>query len=753
MKINNENKIFLKGISNERIESFGSINLTLIFENLSIEHQFHVVSDDFDIPSHGILGKDFLKKYHCTIDYGNMKLKIAPKDIPPVEIDIYSEIIRNISALPPRSETFKLFRISSNKFPCIIEAQNISENVCVPTTIAHKPETWIRVLNINDKIVFIQTDKLKTSQITDFEILKMNPQESEIVDNQRHSKLKHALRNKFPNHAKDMILPLCLEFDDIFHLDGDKPTTNNFYTQKLNLRDNEPVYVKNYRLPQSQKSEIRNQVKKLLDDDLIELSTSNYNSPLIIVPKKTTDGKPKWRLCVDYRLLNKKLIPDKHPLPRIDEILDSLGRARYFSVMDLHAGYHQINLDPISRPLTSFSTDNGFYQFKVLPFGISIAPASFTRMMTIAFAGLSPEQAFIYMDDLIVIGFSEKQHLLNLRKVFETCRKFNLKINPDKCNFFKPEVYFLGHKCTPDGILPDPSKLFAVKNYPVPKTAEETKRFTAFANYYRRFIRNFSGIAAPLNKLTSKRQKFIWTAECTNAFNLLKQMLTSAPVLAYPDFSRPFKVTVDACDTACGAVLSQDHDSQDKPITYISRTFKKSEKNKPIIEKELLAIHFAVTVLRPYIYGNEFTVYSDHKPLLYLYKMKNPSSRLTRIRLELEEYKFDIVHIPGKDNVVADALSRIHIDDAKNMYEYDILAITRSMAQKAQQKQLDLSSNVHDSHFNDQKSPKIMEEIQSGLKPRVMSAKLLQLSTNRTGKFLKFLLVCSKTIKNYSTAN
>lgn len=147
-------------------------------------------------------------------------------------------------------------------------------------------------------------------------------------------------------------------------------------------------------------------------------------------------------------------------------------------------------------------------------------------------------------------------------------------------------------------------------------------------------------------------------------------MLTSAPVWAYPNFSKPFKVTVDACDKACGAVLSQDHDGHDKPITYISRTFKKGEVNKPIIGKELLAIHFAVTVLRPYVYGHEFTVYSDHKPLLYLYKMKNPSSRLTRIRLELEEYKFEIIHIPGKENVVADALSRIHIEDAKNMYEY-----------------------------------------------------------------------------------
>jgi len=462
----------------------------------------------------------------------------------------------------------------------------------------------------------------------------------------------------------------------------------------------------------------------LLSDDLIELSTSNYNSPLIIVPKKSTDGKPKWRLCVDFRLLNKKLIPDKHPLPRIDEILDGLGRARFFSVMDLYSGYHQIPLHEDSKHLTSFSTGNGYYQFKVLPFGISIAPAAFTRMMTIAFSGLSPEQAFIYMDDLIVMGFSEKQHIYNLRKVFETCRKFNLKLNPEKCDFFKTQVHFLGHTCTADGIFPDPVKLHAVKNYPRPTNAEETKRFTAFANYYRRFIKNFSGIAQPLNALTKKRTDFNWTSECEQAFNTLKEILTSNPVLAYPDFSKPFKVTVDASQKACGAVLSQDHDGADKPIMYISRTFKKGELNKPIIEKELLAIHFAITVLRPYLYGNRFTVYSDHKPLIYMYKLKSPSSKLTRIRLDLEEYDFDVIHISGKSNVVADALSRICIEDIRNMYEYEILAITRSMTK---QKETNLVENDIPLDVTKQN---VHEEIHSGLINRLIRAKLTKISSS-----------------------
>lgn len=408
-----------------------------------------------------------------------------------------------------------------------------------------------------------------------------------------------------------------------------------------------------------------------MDDNLIELSQSNYNSPLIIVPKKSTDGSKKWRLCIDYKLLNKKLIPDKHPLPRIDEILDGLGRARYFSVMDLHSGYHQISLYKKSRPLTAFTANNNFYQFKVLPFGLSVTPAAFTRMMSIAFSGLTPEQAFVYMDDLIVIGFSEEQHIRNLKQVFQTCRKFNLKLNPEKCIFFRTEVYFLGHKCTAKGISTDPSKLHAVENYPVPKNGEEAKRFTAFANYYKRFIKDFSNFSQPINELSRKNKQFIWTKQCDDSFRELKKRLTHAPVLAYPDFSKEFKVTVDASQKACGAVLSQEIDGADKPIMYISRTFKKGEINKPIIEKELLAIHFAITVLRPYLYGTRFTVMSDHKPLLYLYKIRNPTGKLSRIRLDSEEYNFSVKHIPGRNNVVADALSRIELEDLKNIYDYE----------------------------------------------------------------------------------
>lgn len=719
VKIDTNDIISIKGITDERQSSLGSVKLTFIFKHLSIVHKVHVVPNNFQIPAHGIIGKDFLKINKCQINYDNMTLTVKPSKSSQVTIDIRAELMRGLSVLPPKSETFKLFRIKSQNFPCVIETQELSRDIFTPTSIAYQPETWLRVLNTSEETRFITTDAVKASNLDDFHILKS---EKTNKNNPRRDNLSKILSSKIPEHALDKLLPLCLEYSDIFYMEGDKSSVNNFYVQKLRLNDKNPVFVKQYRLPHSQKEEIRKQVANLLKQDLIEMSTSNYNSPLIVVPKKSTDGSKKWRMCVDFKLLNRKLIPDKFPLPRIDEILDGLGKARYFSCLDLHSGYHQIPLHEKSRHLTSFATEKGFYQWKVVPFGLNVAPSSFTRMMTIAFSGLSPEQAFIYMDDLIVIGYSDNQHIRNLTQVFETCKKYNLKLNPLKCEFFRTEVQFLGHRCTSNGILPDPSKLNVLEKYPTPKDKKETKRFVAFANYYRRFIKNFSAIAKPLNELSRKRKAFIWSQECETAFVTLKKALLSAPILAYPDFSKEFKVTVDASQLACGAVLSMDINGCDRPISFISRTFKKGELNKPIIEKELLAIHFALMIFRPYLYGRRFTVYSDHKPLVYLYKLKNPTSKLSRIRLDLEEFLFDVIYIKGELNVVSDALSRISIAEIRDQYKYDILAITRSKSNGNKDIENE-AQKVNDNII------KAFESLQSGFDrkiPRVKTTKYLK---------------------------
>lgn len=667
IEYNKNDIIKLIGIAKNPILSLGSFDLKITEQNVEFIHKFHIVSDDFLIPSNGIVGKDFIKRFKCLVDYGDMTLTIRKTNSQPVIIPIKSEILEGVSALPPRSETFKVFHIKSEQFPCIVEAQEVEEGVLVPTTLVHEPESWLRVLNIKEDFKIIDTNKIKTSPLNDFRIVK--PEKNDTNSIQRLMKLRDTIKKRVPEFMRNKLTDLCMGYSDIFYVEGDKPTVNNFYEHKLVLKDNEPVYTRNHRLPHYQKVEINRQVKELLANDLIELSKSPYSSPVLIVPKKSTDGKPKYRMCIDYKKLNKKLIPDMFPLPRMDDILESLGRAKFFSIMDLYSGYHQVPLTKESRPMTAFATDSGLFQWKVLPFGLSVAPASFTRMMTIAFSGLTHQQAFIYMDDLIVIGISENQHLNNLKSVFEMCRKNNLKLNPEKCEFFKSEVTFLGHNCTSEGLKPDSKKLAAVREYPRSTNKDEVRRFVAFANYYRRFIRNFSTITCVLTRLLRKRIKFEWSISCENAFRKIQTKLMSTPILSYPDFTKEFKVTVDASQLGCGAVISQDHNGEDKPIAFISRTFKKGEKNKAIIEKELLAIHFPLKTFRHYLYGQKFVVYSDHMPLIYLFKMQNPTSKLMRIKMDLEEFDFTIQHIKGKENVVADALSRISIKDLHEMYE------------------------------------------------------------------------------------
>lgn len=303
------------------------------------------------------------------------------------------------------------------------------------------------------------------------------------------------------------------------------------------------------------------------------------------------------------------------------------------------SGFHQIEIEKDSREFTAFSLpERGHFQFKRLPFGLNISPNSFQRMMSIALSGLSPECAFLYIDDVIVVGCSIEHHLKNLRRVFNCFRSRNLKLNPAKCNFFQSGVTFLGHKVTDQGILPDHSKFDIIKNYPVPENSDQVRSFVAFCNYYRRFIPNFAQICVSLNKLLRKDTTFHWTQQCQESFETLKNSLMTPRILQYPDFTKTFIVMTDASDFACGAVLSQLHDQDDLPISFASRAFTKGERNKHIIEKELAAIHWAIMHFKPYLYGRKFIVRTDHRPLIYLFGMKNPSSKLVRMRLDLEEF-------------------------------------------------------------------------------------------------------------------
>lgn len=339
-----------------------------------------------------------------------------------------------------------------------------------------------------------------------------------------------------------------------------------------------------------------------------------------------------------------------------------MAGAIYFTHLDCFSGYNQINLSENSRKYTAFSPGNiqindtsgkqenyncaGQFQMRRLPQGLKISPNSFSRIVTLAMSGLTYEKCFVYLDDLIVFGRNLENHNKNLIDVFERLRKVNLKLNPNKCNFLRKEILYLGHIVTENGVLPDPEKIKIMQEYPVPQNLNDVKRFVAFANYYRKFINGFAEIAHPLNKLCRKNVPFIWDSECQKAFHKLKNCLITPPLLSYPDFSHnnEFRLQTDASGFAIGAILAN---GDNKPVAYASRTLNKNELNYPTIEKELLAIVWGVKHFRPYLYGRKFKILTDHKPLVYLFNMRDPSSRLLKFRMVLEEYDFIVEYVKG----------------------------------------------------------------------------------------------------------
>jgi len=270
----------------------------------------------------------------------------------------------------------------------------------------------------------------------------------------------------------------------------------------------------------------------MLNDEIIRTSTSQWNAPLLVVPKKAdASGKPKLRVVIDFRKLNDLTIGDSFPLPNITDILDQLGNAKYFTTLDLASGYHQIPMAERDKNKTAFSTPYGHYEFNRMPFGLKNAPATFQRLMNSVLTGIQGLKCLVYLDDIVIYGSSLEEHNKRLKEILQKLRKSNLKLQPDKCEFLRKEVVYLGHIISENGISPDPSKLTAIKEFPTPKKIKDIQSFIGLAGYYRKFIENFSQIAKPLTKLTRKTEKFEWTIEQQAAFETLKgKLMTSAKI-------------------------------------------------------------------------------------------------------------------------------------------------------------------------------------------------------------------------------
>lgn len=362
----------------------------------------------------------------------------------------------------------------------------------------------------------------------------------------------------FPKHLEKLFEDSCVnlnsdqrekvqqilnENQNIFSRNSSDIGRTSLVTHKIDTQGANPIKQRPRRVPFAKQEIVKNSVKDMLDAGIIETSNGPWASPVVLVTKK--DGS--FRFCLDYRKINDVTVKDSQPLPRIDDSLDALSGSKWFSTLDLKSGYWQVEVEPEDRPKTAFATfDSGFWQFKVMPLGLYNSGATFVKLMEKVLYGLNWKICMAYLDDIVVIGNSFEDQVANLSKVFERINSPNLKLNPKKCILFQKEVKFLGHVVNEDGVSTDPDKTQVIREWVVPKNVSEVRIFLGLCSYYRKFIRNFASVAKPLHKLTVKGRKFLWTEECYESFRTLKELLTSPPILAYPDRTGLFVLDTDA---------------------------------------------------------------------------------------------------------------------------------------------------------------------------------------------------------------
>ncbi|WVZ98283.1 hypothetical protein U9M48_043745 [Paspalum notatum var. saurae] len=447
-------------------------------------------------------------------------------------------------------------------------------------------------------------------------------------------------------------IPVACEYPDVFpeELPGLPPDRDVEFRIDL-VPGTAPVSKRPYRMAPDELKELKTQLQEQLDKGFIRPSSSPWGCPALFVEKKDQGGK---RLCVDYRPLNAVTVKNKYPLPHIDILFDQLGGATVFSKIDLRSGYHQIKVREEDIPKTAFSTRYGLYEYLVMSFGLTNAPAFFMYLMNSVFMNELDKFVVVFIDDILVYSKNEKEHEEHLRIVLSRLREHKLYAKFSKCAFWLKEVAFLGHILSAKGVAVDPSKVEDVLNWKQPQTVTEIRSFLGLAGYYRRFIKDFSKIAKPMTALTQKNAKFAWSPKCEEAFGMLKKLLTSAPVLAQPDITKPFDVYCDASGSGLGCVLMQ----EGRVIAYASCQLRKHEVNYPTHDLELLAVVYALKKWRHYLLGNTCHIYTDHKSLKYIFTQPELNMRQRRWLELIKDYDLEVHYHPGKANVVADALSR-----------------------------------------------------------------------------------------------
>lgn len=497
-------------------------------------------------------------------------------------------------------------------------------------------------------------------------------------------KIQHLHEQTQRTHTQFMIN----KYQELF--DTSKPSAiKTTIHHTIRTGDHYPIYHHPRRTSNTIRHIIRSETEKMLKEGIIRPSSSPWSSPVVIVKKK--DGTP--RFCVDYRKINSITEKDVYPLPRIDEIIEQLSQSSWYTKLDLKNGYFQAPISEQDKKKTAFATPDGLFEFNRLPQGLVNSPPTFQRLMNETLGNLRWKICVVYLDDIVIHSKSFEQHLKDVDTVCSMLNKANFKLNVDKCELFQKEITFLGYKINKDGMSPSNQHVASIKNFPQPTTAKHAYAFVQTANYFRKFIRQFAEIAAPLTKFNKKDVQFTWGTEEQTAFDTLKHHLASAPILILPNDTSNMKLQTDASDIGIGGVLLQLTADGYKPVGYASRLLTKTEKKYPTIEKEALALWWCVTQkFKTYLQGQRFIVETDHRPLIWLNKQPYNNARVDRWGIALQEFEYEIKHIAGTKNQVADCLSRYPVESVSTKEDQQepvaanpqVFVVTRAMARRAE---------------------------------------------------------------------
>jgi len=510
------------------------------------------------------------------------------------------------------------------------------------------------------------------------------------------------------------------EFPDVFpeDLPGMPPEREIEFVIDL-LPGTAPISKRPYRMAVNELEELKKQLRELQSKGYIRPSSSPWGAPVIFVEKK--DGTQ--RMCVDYRSLNEVTIKNKYPLPRIEDLFDQLKGVCVFSKIDLRSGYHQLRIKPSDIPKTAFTTRYGLYEYTVMSFGLTNAPAYFMYLMNKVFMEYLDKFVVVFIDDILIYSKTEEEHEEHLRLVLQKLREHQLYAKLSKCDFWLKEVSFLGHVISNGGVAVSPKNVADVLKWSPPQTVGEIRSFLGMAGYYRRFIEGFSSIAKPMTALLEKGKPFKWNEQCQASFEELKKRLTTAPILTLPDVTKSFSIYCDASKQGLGCVLMQ----EGKVIAYASRQLKKHEVNYPTHDLELAAVVHSLKIWRHYILGHKCDIYTDHKSLKYIFTQNDLNLRQRRWLELIKDYELEIHYHPGKANVVADALSRksqVNMMEATELpmellteFEYLNLGFVANTQGTSMDIEPTLEQEIRKGQKEDEEIKKILKLIEEGRAP------------------------------------